>query len=83
VHLSRDTLMRGWHWPLVLLLAIAAMGTPGFSVHLGSSPELSVVSVQDLGAIPTVADILGRDGGYSAEFQGQSVWLYGDTFLSG
>jgi hypothetical protein len=38
--------------------------------------------VQDLGVIPTNPDILGRDGGYSALFQGFSVWLYGDTFLS-
>ncbi len=40
------------------------------------------MSAQDLGAIPTNPDILGRDGGYSALFQGQSVWLYGDTFLA-
>jgi hypothetical protein len=25
---------------------------------------------------------LGRDGGYSAVFQGYSVWLYRDTFLA-
>jgi hypothetical protein len=43
---------------------------------------LSVANVQDLGAIPTNPDILGRDGGYSALFQGYSVWVYGDTFLS-
>jgi Domain of unknown function (DUF4185) len=41
-----------------------------------------VLSVQDLGTIPTDADILGRDSGYSAQFQGYSVWLYGDTFLA-
>jgi hypothetical protein len=35
----------------------------------------------DLGAIPTNPDITARDGGYSALFQGVSVWLYGDTFL--
>jgi hypothetical protein len=40
------------------------------------------MSVQDLGTIPTNPDILGRDGGYSAKFQGNSVWLYGDTFLA-
>ncbi len=40
------------------------------------------MSVQDLGPIPTDADILGRDGGYSAAFKGHSVWLYGDTFLA-
>jgi hypothetical protein len=41
-----------------------------------------VVSAQDLGTIPTNPDILGRDGGYSTLFQGQSVWVYGDTFLA-
>ena len=38
--------------------------------------------VGDLGTIPTSPAILGRDGAYSALFQGYSVWLYGDTFLS-
>jgi hypothetical protein len=38
--------------------------------------------VKDLGTLPTNPDILGRDGGYSAIFQGYSVWLYGDTFLA-
>jgi hypothetical protein len=27
-------------------------------------------------------DILGRDGGYSGMFAGDSVWVYGDTFLA-
>ena len=36
----------------------------------------------DLGPIQTNPDILGRDGGYSAMFQGNSVWLYGDTFIA-
>jgi hypothetical protein len=48
----------------------------------GPLPALSIAKVQDLGAVPTNPDILGRDGGYSALFQGYSVWLYGDTFLS-
>jgi len=48
----------------------------------GPPPALSIATVQDLGVIPTNPDILGRDGGYSALFQGYSVWLYGDTFLA-
>jgi hypothetical protein len=40
------------------------------------------VKATDLGPIPTNPDILGRDGGYSALFDGNSVWLYGDTFLA-
>jgi hypothetical protein len=58
-----------------LLTALSCNSNPG------PPPALTVASVADLGTIPTNPDILGRDGGYSALFQGYSVWLYGDTFL--
>jgi hypothetical protein len=48
----------------------------------GPLPAFSIAKTQDLGVIPTNPDILGRDGGGSAEFQGYSVWLYGDTFIA-
>jgi hypothetical protein len=48
----------------------------------GPPPALSIATAQDLGVIPTNPDILGRDGGYSALFQGHAVWLYGDTFIA-
>ena len=48
----------------------------------GPPPALFVAQVKDLGPIPTNPDILGRDGGYSALFQGYSVWIYGDTFIA-
>ena len=54
----------------------------GTSPSAGPPPTLSIATVQDLGVIPTNPDILGRDGGYSALFQGNSVWLYGDTFIA-
>jgi hypothetical protein len=59
-----------------LLLAVAGCGvqTP--------PANLTVVKATDLGVIPTNPDILGRDGGGSALFDGYSVWLYGDTFLA-
>jgi hypothetical protein len=61
------------------------LGLSGCSVYpapsSGPPPALSIAAAQDLGVIPTNPDILGRDGGYSALFQGHSVWLYGDTFL--
>jgi len=61
----------------VIVLAV------GCGIHLGAgASDVSVASVKDLGTIPTDSDILGRDGGYSAAFQGYSVWLYGDTFLA-
>ena len=62
------------------------LGLAGCSIY--SSPSsgppaaLSVATAQDLGVIPTNPDILGRDGGGSALFQGYSVWLYGDTFIA-
>ena len=68
-------------------LCLVVVGLSGcslfpYSTSSGPPPELSVVKVTDLGPIPTNRDILGRDGGYSALFQGNSVWLYGDTFIA-
>jgi len=53
-----------------------------YSPSSGPPPEVSIAQVTDLGTIPTNPDILGRDGGYSALFQGYSVWVYGDTFIA-
>jgi uncharacterized protein DUF4185 len=64
---------------VVLVLALVL---PGCSSNPGPPPALSVVKTVDLGTIPTNPDIMGRDGAVSAAFQGYSVWLYGDTFLS-
>ena len=70
----------------ILPAFLLALGMCG-CIHLsagspGPAPNLSIANVTDLGPIPTNPDILGRDGGYSALFQGDSVWLYGDTFLA-
>jgi hypothetical protein len=67
---------------IVFLLPLCTFKTTGCSSVSGSSPNLTIVGIKDLGTIPTNPDILGRDGGYSALFQGYSVWLYGDTFLA-
>ena len=48
----------------------------------GPPAALSVVQTQDLGTICRNPKISGRDGGYSGIFAGNSVWLYGDTFLA-
>jgi hypothetical protein len=48
----------------------------------GPPPALSVVQFADLGTILTNRDIRGRSGAYSTLFQGESVWLYGSTFLA-
>lgn len=68
--------------PALSLLVLGASGCNLFSGSSGPPPELTVTQVVDLGVIPTNPDILGRDGGYSALFQGNSVWLYGDTFIA-
>ena len=71
----------------VSLLAGALIpGCGGDSSSGGPPPSGSLaaaLSVQptDLGTLPTNPDITGRDEGYSASFQGYSVWLYGDTGL--
>jgi len=59
------------------LLAMLSCGS-----NPGPPAALTVVSSSDLGPIPTNPEILGRDGAYSALFQGYSVWVYGDTFLA-
>lgn len=65
-----------------ILLVCAGFGGLGCGAPSGSVPGLSIVSVTDLGVLPVNPEVLGRDGGYSALFQGVSVWLYGDTFLA-
>jgi hypothetical protein len=67
---------------VALLLACTALAGCGGSSYSGPAPQLLVTSAKDLGAIPTNPGILGRDGAYSALFQGTSVWLHGDTFLA-
>lgn len=62
------------------LVAIVPLGS--CNSNPGPPPALKVAQVTDLGPISTNPDILGRDGAYSALFQGYSVWLYGDTFLA-
>jgi hypothetical protein len=63
-----------------------ALGLSGCGIYSspssGPPPAVSIAMAQDLGVVQTNPDILGRDGGYSALFQGYSVWLYGDTFIA-
>ncbi len=69
---------------LVLTVCFGLPGILGMS-GCGSSgppPSLAVVKAADLGMIGSNPDILGRDGGYSGMFAGNSVWVYGDTFLA-
>jgi hypothetical protein len=43
--------------------------------------EVTIGSVRDLGAVESSSLVLMRDCGFSAIFQGKSVWVFGDTFL--
>jgi hypothetical protein len=61
------------------LLAGLGMWGCGSSAPLAST---TVVQAVDLGTIGTNPEISGRDGGYSGVFAGNSVWVYGDTFLA-
>jgi hypothetical protein len=72
--------------PSLTLLALAGLSACGAQDSQGSaSPPLEnslSVRATDLGPLTTNPDILGRDGAYSAQFEGYSVWLYGDTFMA-
>jgi Domain of unknown function (DUF4185) len=65
--------------PVFLLLAFAMLGC---NPNPGPPAALVVASANDLGPIAVNPDIRARDGGFSTVFQGYSVWLYGDTFLT-
>jgi hypothetical protein len=90
---NRRTLLSGVTRPRQTLPRMPMIATfLGFSLlfvisscNSGSSgppPRVTIAKVTDRGTIRTNSRILGRDGGSSALFQGYSVWLYGDTFLS-
>jgi hypothetical protein len=66
-------------WLLVLgMSGCASSGSP----PNGPPPNLLVVQAEDMGVIDANPEILGRDGGYSGTFAGNSVWVYDDTFLA-
>lgn len=77
---------RGLLGPIALYAALF-VGLAGCNSGDGSTssdeplPAVSGVQVKDAGTLPTNPDILGRGFAYSTEFQGRSVWVYGDTFL--
>jgi len=91
--ISRRHRRWSFHLPLYIVLAsslvlgmsgcgLSSSGSSSGSPGSGSSPNLVVVSATDMGTIPTNPAVLGRDGAYSTIFQGNAVWLYGDTFLA-
>jgi hypothetical protein len=55
---------------------------PDASVEAGTTRALVVDHVEDIGAFPAPATVVGRDGTTSGELGGQLLWTFGDTFLS-
>jgi len=47
-----------------------------------TAQDANVAAVRDLGPLPFLKVIDGRDGGYSARFADKSVWVFGDTLMS-
>ncbi|MCB9777297.1 MAG: DUF4185 domain-containing protein [Alphaproteobacteria bacterium] len=58
---------------MLLLLSMLACRPPA---------GVEVRAVEEWGPLPQADSIKGRDGGYSAEAFGETVWVYGDTVLS-
>jgi hypothetical protein len=57
---------------------------PDPDIHAESPIDAEVVigTVREIGSVSQNPAILERDCGFSALFQGQSVWLFGDTLLN-
>jgi hypothetical protein len=68
----------------VMLLALAVLGPAPASVAnpSGPPPIPPVEAVVEIGTIEQNPVISGRDGTFSALFEGQSVWTFGDTSMS-
>jgi hypothetical protein len=68
--------------PHLLLAAIALFAALSAAAQNGVPPLPTVVSVTPLGTVQQNPVIYGRDGTFSALFNGESVWTFGDTPMS-
>jgi Domain of unknown function (DUF4185) len=48
----------------------------------GSTPTAHVAAAREVGVIPDPPGTSGRDVGFSFEWNGRSVWVFGDTFFA-
>jgi hypothetical protein len=66
------------------LLVIMAVGLSlviaGYLYKSMKAPKLSVISVEDVGAVGMPENVTARDGGISANVGGRLTWVFGDTF---
>jgi hypothetical protein len=66
---------------LYLLLILAGCSLVPTWRQSGIPPAVTVESTRELGKLKFLETIRGRDGGYSAEFQDQSVWIFADSIM--
>jgi len=55
-----------------------------FTFTLSAEPnwrDIALVSARDIGVIKNNPEVMTRDCGYSAQFDGRSIWFFGDTIL--
>ncbi len=64
----------------VLLVCIGCATEPAWRKS-GVPADVRVEAVRDLGPLEFMDVIRCRDGGYSAAFQNQSVWVFGDSIM--
>jgi hypothetical protein len=63
----------------VAIGVVALASTLAASAPPADGQEATVGRVRDLGRVRFLPVIRGRDGGYSARFDGRSVWVFGDS----
>ncbi len=61
---------------LALFLSGCGQSDPGTDV-----PAAGVAEVKDLGVVSQDSKLVGRDGGYSGQWNGRLVWVFGDTLI--
>ena len=67
---------------VTLLVIFGFDSSGGGNRDKGRSPPLIIIrSVADLGTFANEPDIRVRDCGYSANIEGKSIWIFGDTIL--
>ncbi len=66
------------------MLAIVSLGTSMVCATPGPAQARDLgMSYDFLGVQPQSAEVIGRDGAYSARVGDDVLWVYGDTFVTG
>ena len=67
---------------LVACLLLAGFSGSARGERAAAIPPLPPATATEMGPVAQNPVILGRDGNFSAEFRGRSIWTFGDTPLS-